>query len=207
MAKNGLQIDESGIASQVVSMKLTGTTAMLMHNTRLANPMNPYTKKLKSLVNKKKKTEEELVEIAQIETRAGFYETNDGLVGIEMQAVYASIRDGAKAHNLGKDVTRALLWKAEAVPIEIDGKTWTCDEYMKRPDSVDYRPVVVNGRRTMRARPKIQEGWTTMVEFTLIVSIMEISVLPPILEKAGRFRGLYDYRPIFGQYKAEIVER
>lgn len=194
-------------SDKVITIQLTGTTEMMMHNKRLANPLDPYTCELRKLntIKGKDRTDEILAKIASVEARGGCYETKDGLLAIEMEAAYASIRDAAKAYKLGKEVTRSLLWKSEAIPIFVDGKKWKCDDWLKRQNAFDYRSVVINGRRVMRARPLIPAGWTAKVSFIAVESVLEELHLPQILERAGRYCGLYEYRPIYGQYEAKIL--
>ena len=52
-----------------IKLKLTGINRMLMHNGRLANPLNPYSKAKSKLTAKRKKTEEDLIQIMSVEAR------------------------------------------------------------------------------------------------------------------------------------------
>ena len=52
---------------------ITGTAPLLMHNGRLANPLDPSTQALKSLTSKRKKTDDDLFDIARAEFLGGLY--------------------------------------------------------------------------------------------------------------------------------------
>ncbi len=45
---------------------IRGTTPMLMHSERLANPFDPLTKEIKAISGKRKKTEDDLLEMARL---------------------------------------------------------------------------------------------------------------------------------------------
>jgi hypothetical protein len=78
-----------------LSVTLTGTHPMLMHNGRLANPIDPWTRQLKALTSKRKKTDEDILQIAQVEARAGCWETVDGMLGVPSAAVWRCFYDAS----------------------------------------------------------------------------------------------------------------
>ena len=45
----------------------------MMHNARLANPLDPLVQEIKKLTGKRKKTEDDLLQIARLEWEGGFY--------------------------------------------------------------------------------------------------------------------------------------
>jgi len=57
---------------------LVGSTPLMMHSERLADPTNAMTKRLKSLTAKKKKTDEALAAIKQAEWEGGLYLNDEG---------------------------------------------------------------------------------------------------------------------------------
>ncbi len=52
---------------------IRGTTPMMMHNERLANPFDDLTKAIKAISGKRKKTEDDLIEMSRIEWLGGLY--------------------------------------------------------------------------------------------------------------------------------------
>ena len=188
-----------------ITFTLTGTKPMLQHNGRLANPLDPYTRKLRSITSQRKKTDDDLYAIMQIEARGSCWETDDGLLGIQNAAVWRSIYDAAKAFKLGEDVKRALHFEDTTVPLAIDGGKVTCDDYISDAAHIDYRPVKVSGRKTMRARPLIQPGWTSSHSMELVDSVIRVDDLGPVLERAGRLVGIGDWRPTYGTYSIEVA--
>lgn len=187
----------------VLTLRITGTRPLMMHNGRMANPIDPWTRKLKELTNKRKKTDLDLADIARIEARGACWETEDGLLGIPAAAVWRTIFDAAKAYKRGEDIKRALSFEDVTRPVYIGERTVSCDEFTADPGNIDYRPVKLMGRKTMRARPILRQ-WATVQELTLLTDVVDPRDLGPILERAGRLVGLGDWRPIYGTFTAEV---
>ena len=185
-----------------LTIAVTGNKPMLQHNGRLANPLDPYTRKIKGISGKRKKTDDDLVEMAAIEARASCWETTDGLMGIPAAALWRSIYDGSKAFKLGEDIKRALVMGDETVPLLIDGTTRSADDHAR--ESFDYRPVKIQRQKVMRARVRIDLPWAFTVTAELAEDVLDSHMLNPVYERAGRFVGIGDWRPIFGTYTIEV---
>lgn len=187
-----------------LTIDLTGTAELILHNSRLANPLDQYTLALKQYTKKRTKTDEDLAEAMTIEARGGCYETIEGNLGIPTANVYAAIHAAAKLRKLGTTIKRALLYTASVEPLLIGGLPQNCDEWVK-VGNVDVRSVVVSGRRIMRARPIIPAGWTAAFTFELLDDVMDARELLPVLEDAGRLVGLCEMRPAYGRFVAEVA--
>jgi len=189
-----------------LTLKLTGTRPMLMHNGRLANPLDPHTRAIKAIAGKKKKTDADYANLALLESRGGMYEAPGDVIGLPIENVWTSLRDAGRAFKIGKQIEQALIPSPEIVPLEIDGATIKCDDYLTdHPERLSYVPVVVNNKRTMRARPIIPVGWQATVSFTLLDDVLQLETLAPAIDRAGRLVGLGDRRPMFGTYTVEVV--
>ena len=188
-----------------LTIKLTGQRPMLHHNGRLANPTDPYTRELKALTSKRKKTDEDLILIMQAESRGSCWETEDGRLGIPNGAVWRCIFDSATAFRLGKVIKAALNFEDITVPLLSNGREWLCDEYIRQPGAIDYRPVRVQTARTMRARTRVT-NWSSIHQFELLEDVLDPRDLAPVLERAGRLVGLGDWRPTYGTFVPEVVK-
>ena len=188
-----------------LSVTLTGTHPMLMHNGRLANPLDDWTRQLKALTSKRKKTDEDIFQIAQVEARAGCWETVDGMLGVPSAAVWRCFYDAAKQFKLGTTVKKSLYFDDVVEPLTIDGAKVFCDDYVRDFDNVDYRTVKVQTSTTMRARPKIPTGWQTSHTFELFDDVMDVRELQTVMDSAGRLYGLGDWRPTYGRFTVEVV--
>jgi hypothetical protein len=153
----------------------------------------------------RKKTDDDRAEIARIEYRGGLYETTDGLVGWPTQNVWRCLYDAATKFKLGTTVKRALVFDDVTVPMLLDGETAKADTLLdERPETLDYRSVVVQRARTMRARPKLT-GWSCEHTFELLEDELQVQNLIPVFERAGRLVGIGDWRPVYGTFKLEVM--
>ena len=178
---------------------------MLMHNGRLANPLDAHTREMKTLTGKRAKTDEDLIKLMQVEARGGCWETDDGYVGIPNAALWRSVYDAAKAFKRGEDIKRALSFEDVTQPITIRGKQWLAQDWCTTMDRIDYRPVKVMARKVMRARPKFPAGWQSEHTFELITGVIDLRDLHPILERAGSLVGIGDWRPIYGKFSVVLT--
>ena len=188
-----------------VRVTLTGTMPLLLHNGRLANPIDPHTRAVKALTAKRSKTDEDLALILRAEARGAAYETPDNLLGIPDANVWRSIQEAAKAYKRGADVSRAVIYDPVRVaPVLVDGEAVDVDEYLAADIShIDYRPVGVNGRSVMRARPIIA-SWSSAHDFDVYTDIVMVEDLVEFVERAGRLHGVGDHRPQYGRFAASV---
>lgn len=187
-----------------LTLRLTGTKPMLQHNGRLANPTDPYVRELKLITSKRKKTEEDLIRIMQIEARGACWETEDGKIGVPAAAVWRTVHESAKMDKLGKSVERALSFTDVVEPLLINGQEWSCDDYLSSSTRIDYRGVKVGTSRTMRARPLVLNGWQVTHTLELMADVIDPETLVPIIKRSGRLYGIGDWRPNYGTFAVEV---
>lgn len=187
-----------------LELTITGTKALLMHNGRLANPLDQYTRELKQLTAKRKKTDDDLIAIMRCEARGAAYETEDELLGVPVENVWRCLYDAAKAFKRGEDVKRSLSFDPVVEPLMVDGENVKVNEYLSDIDNIHYVPVSVNRAKTMRARPIVKSGWTLTTRFDLLEDVLDPHDLVTVIERAGRLVGLCDWRPIYGTFTTEV---
>lgn len=183
---------------------IQGTQPLLMHSERLANPFDPLTREMKAIAGKRKKTEDDLSELARLEWEGGLY--HDETIGIYVPAynLLAAFVGGGKVQKLGSTVKRAALVLGDKIELQFDGpkepKALFADEHKR---FVDMRSVKVGTSKVMRCRP-IFRKW----KLTFVVGFDESSLqrhdLDRVVRDTGEMVGLGDYRPRFGRF--EIVE-
>lgn len=192
-----------------VRVTIAGLTPMIQHNIRLANPLDPYARRLKSLTSKRNKTDEDLALIMEVEARGAAYETPEAYIGLPDAVMWGSIQSGAKDNKKGRHIGRALIYDPVRVPaLTIDGETdILVDDFLKREGTIDYRPVRVQRAVVMRSRPIIYGEWQSTHEFELLTDVIQIDELQKFLDVAGRLHAVGDHRPQYGRYRTvEVVE-
>jgi len=188
---------------QNLRVKITGLSPLLMHNGRGANPLDPLVKQLKTLTGKRKKTDEDLMEIARLEWMISLYE-KDGVLLVPAENVEGCFRDAAKMSKRGKDATRGFLCRA-TTPLQFAGKGKSLSDLWNSGKYTDTR-VVKNpgsGSRIMRTRPILMDwSFTADLSFDDATFNNETEILD-ILQTGGQYIGLLDYRPRYGRFSAE----
>src|ERR1043166_8320444 len=86
----------------------TGITTLLMHSDVTANPLHPFTKDLKALTGKRKKTDEDYERIAKSEFIASLYYKKDTGYYMPAKNIDATLLASAKMFKLG------VIWKQGA---------------------------------------------------------------------------------------------
>ena len=186
------------------TLTLKGVTPLIMHNARLADPLDTIVRQMKPLSAKRSKTEEDLLEIARLEFVGGLYFDAD--LGPVMPAmnIEATLRDGAKTFKKGKDITRGLQVTDMVVPVAYKGPRDIDGLWGGGDSEFVYRTsVVVQRNRVQRTRP-IFRNWALEVNGVFDENIFDEDVLNTICETAGMMSGLGDYRPRYGKFTHEL---
>ena len=185
------------------TVTLTGTAGLLMHNSRLSNPLDPATKALKKYTGKRKKTDEDHETIAQLEYAGGLYLDPDIGPYIPGENIARCLVDGAKLTKQGVKVTRGVFISTDINPLSYngprDGDGLWADGRFRHMASVK-----VGTQRVMRCRPLFQE-WAVQADGILDPSVLELDDLVSIADDAGALIGLGDWRPRFGRFTATVT--
>ena len=185
------------------TLTLTGTTPLLMHNSRLADPLDPAAKALKKLSSKRVKTEDDHEAMAEAEFMGGLY--IDPVVGpyIPGLSISACLRDGGKLNKLGTRVSRGLLITTDINPLGYKGPRDAVELYQSG-NFTSRLSIVVGQSRVMRTRPMFRD-WMLQAEGMIDESQLDIDQLSQIASNAGDFCGLGDNRVNrYGRFTAKI---
>lgn len=68
---------------------------------------------------------------------------------------------------------------------------------------IHEEPVVISRARVMSWRPKFKE-WSCEFKIEIVDEMLNPSVIKEILETAGKYKGVGDYRPEYGRF--EVIE-
>lgn len=187
-----------------ITITLTGLAgvSLLTHNERLANPGDPYAIRMKSISSKRKKTEEDFAEMAEIEFAGGLYLDDSMQIGLPAWNVFRSMQDGAKLNKLGRHVQRGLVMTdVDILPLKHDGPTTPEDAW--RAGCYDQRAVKVGTSKVSRTRPCFR-NWHVEATAALDTNVLSLEDLRMIADNAGSMVGIGDYRPRFGRFTAEV---
>lgn len=206
-----------------ITIKVTGRTELLMHNSRLVNPMDPATKELANAhaEYKRAKTDEAFYEMARAEFFGSIYHDADAGPYWSTDAFHACLKNaGAKVVKKGRTtfknfVAAALLpgmagynpltyrsFRPGTAPRDLEG-LWADENYR------DMRPVRVGSSQIIRTRPKFN-NWAFDVPFQLDTEVLDLADLERVLVIAGQVVGLGDWRPEKGgrrgRFTAQVTD-
>ena len=189
-----------------MTVTITGTAPLLMHNSRLSNPLDPAAQALKKATGKRTKTEEDHAEVARLEHFGGLYMDPDVGPYLPGDNVWRCIYDAAKKSKRGVRVKEGLLVTSDVNPIAYRGPRdaaglWE-DENFRLMASVK-----VGTSRIMRCRPMFRD-WRCSADVLIDTAYLDESEVQEILAVAGQIIGLGDWRPRYGRFTAagEVVK-
>ena len=187
---------------------------LLMHNERLADPLDPYSKWVAEISKKRQKVEREIEELSRREFQGAGYWADDkgpdakdnGVPVIPTWNIIRCIQEAAKSHKLGKQVVRALVPITDTTKLIYDGPSLV-DELWKAQTFHSRKGVGVGQRKVMRTRPCFGD-WRIDAELELDLSQMDPNQVNLAAFEAGKFVGLGDARPRFGRFlgTAQLLE-
>lgn len=189
-----------------MKLELTGITPLLMHNVRLVDPDDPYTKAIGRLTAKRtNKTDEDRAEIAKLEFSGGLYHSDKVGPYLPAANIFRSLQKAATVTKEGKKIERGFIPLADACPLEYDGPRDIDTLYGDGATQyVDRRAVGVGMKKVMRVRPIFPE-WSCSLEFELDDEVLDPDVFLQIATSAGRREGLGDYRRFYGKFAAAVI--
>lgn len=189
-----------------ITIKAVGTKPLLLHNVDLANPLNPWSRKMADLrgTPSKRRTEKWHEEMAYCNFMGAFYDAPevDG-IAVPCENLRQSIRGGAKATRSGPQVERALMVTVAAVPLIYDGpktpqQLWDSGQFHLT------RMIRGTGGASPTTYPIFRE-WAIRVPYDLDDSTLNLRDLREFAERAGRIEGLGASRKQgYGRYDALI---
>lgn len=187
-----------------LSLELTGTSPLLMHNIRLADPDDEFAAEMKRITSKRtNKTKQDRDDLARLEWHGSLYIENGGVV-FPSAGFKRCIRDVATIRKSGKKVLQGVLLTSPMyVPLRHDGpasveELWENDIYRWRT------AVGVSASKVIRVRPRFP-AWGLSLEVEVLTDVIDLDAFVEIVHLAGRAEGLGDGRRIgYGRFTAEV---
>jgi len=188
------------------TLKVTwkGTTPLIMHSCKCVNPLHPISIEMKKYTSKKKKTEDDLIKIADLEWEAGAYWDDKIGLYIPCENIEATIKNGAKPNKKGSDIEKYCNVTELCVPLNY-GANLSKEELIKDYNYRDTRPMTVMRAKILRTRPRFN-NWQISFNMTYEESKIDVEVIRQAIEYAGAYVGLCDSRPKYGKFVAVIEE-
>lgn len=175
----------------------------MLNNNQVVNPFNKYTKMLKPLTSKKKKTEEDMVEIYRLQFESSLYMKGDVYI-IPLDHFWKSVCTAAKEQKLGKKFEQSLHIFEDCV-LDFPEKEMSPDELYKEGSHVDIRVGVIGGRSSVPVCRAIFSEWSTIVECYYDDSQLDKDEILRFFEIAGLRYGVGTYRKKYGRFSVKEI--
>jgi hypothetical protein len=187
----------------LIHMEVAGRTGLVMHNGRLADPLDPLAIELSRLTDKRNRTEEEEREISDFEWFAGLYYEKDLGTYLPAENIVRCLRDAATAWKLGEAVYDFVHVATDRVPVQHDGPS-DPRKLQRLPEYRLRKTVKIGRNRTPRTRP-IFRAWSMSLDIELDDTDLNLSDFERIVERAGRLEGVGTARKLgFGRFAATL---
>lgn len=185
-----------------LKLKVRGVAPLLMQSGRLANPLDPLSKKIKQITGLRKKTDEDLLEILRLKFIGSLYWNEKSCVYLPAMNMERALFDGAKEFKLGKKFPIAAQIIEDELPLIYDGPKKPEDLYADER-FVDVRMVRIGTSKVAMARP-IFKVWSFKATLAFNPELIDERDVLQVLDAAGR-QGLGTFRRRFGKWQAEVV--
>lgn len=188
-----------------IKIDLVGTSPLLMHNERLADPKDEYTRRIKALTDKRtRQTDTDREQVERLKWEGALY-YNDGAPLIPVNNIRATLVEVGAIKRLKQQFLRGVSRVEPDVKLIYTGPT-RVDEMYADPQFIDRRMVGVNGKRIVGIRPRFMP-WAVSAEFFVLEDVISLESVAWAAETAGVAVGLCDGRKIgMGRFTATVTE-
>jgi hypothetical protein len=190
-----------------VQIRFQGVSPLLCHNGQTADPRNVYSKAIKAISGKRKKTDSDYDEMARLEWLAGLYRIDGDLV-IPDYVIESTMIGGAKKSKRGPQAKCGLFF-TEHAPLLFEGKPDVIDdetlaEMFASGNFTHTIGVKVGMAKVMRTRPMFRH-WSINATAQYDPDVLNLGDVAEMASDAGKLVGLGDWRPKHGRFNTEVI--
>lgn len=186
-------------------LTMTGTRPLIMASNAKVDPFHPIAREMKVITSKRKKTDDDMLDLYRLEWTACMYYDPDLGPYLPSDNISRCILDAARKSKLGVRVQEGVFIDSDVNPIAYPGPR-TLDEMWEVEDHKFIKPVKNMGRTTvMRCRPIFRE-WKADCTGILDPNRLDFAELKRLADDAGTLVGLCDWRPRYGRFGAVVEE-
>lgn len=206
---------------------IVGRSPMIVHNGGNISPLHPCNKLKSEYTKKRKKTDDDHINIARIEwfqslyldrpldlqvtgEEEKFYDANKERpnVVLPIKCIRACVKSGAKLSRNGKAVDRAVQFTdVDFYRPSDSGKRLSFPDINKMSDDLDYiDETVMSVQRSKVVRYRaIFKKWAATVHGALAEEMLNTEDLTQAIQMAGDFEGINDSRSL-GNGRFDLVD-
>ncbi|ADV47055.1 hypothetical protein [Nitratifractor salsuginis] len=194
------------MAIQNLEATITGIAPLLLNNPQAVDPFNRYSRAMKQITAKRKKTDDDLLELRKLEIETKLYWDDDLGVYVPSTWILAALaKTSFKKAKIAKAEIRAGVFAVEPkLKLNYDGM----DKVKKIEDVVGNsrfhtQLILPQGQvRVSKAAP-IFHKWSFDFSLEFDDEIIDRRTLIGLLEYSAKYGGFGDFRPSYGRAKME----
>ena len=184
---------------------LKGLNTLMMHSPKTVNPLHPLALELKKYTAKRKKTEDDLQKISELEWEAGLYYDEANGLHIPVECLQKTLENGARLFKCGKDIQRYVQFTGAVAEFDI-GVPFDIEKMKHDMKYYDVRAVAVQRSRVIRTRPRF-DVWMCQFDILFDETHIDVDVITRAFENAGAYVGLCEARSLgYGRFATVIEE-
>lgn len=172
---------------------IVGITPMIIHNGRTASPLDIFSKRMKEITSKRKKTEEDINELLGIQWEAALYW--DEKIGLHMpvENMLAALLKSARKHKMGPKLSGFLFDDPIGFPIITKyHNNW--EKFKSYEDNRFVKIVGIQRSKLLSCRPIFKE-WSIKFDFNIDEDIINLDEVKIILSTLSSRIGLGVWTP------------
>jgi len=192
------------------TVEIEGDTPLLIHNGRTSNPLDEYAKKMKLITSKRKKTEEDIEKLLDIQWNASLYWNDQIGLYMPVENLQAALHKACKKHKMGNNVSAFIFSEKLGFQIETEGHK-DLSVLSARKECRFVKTVTIQRAKTLSCRAIFNE-WGIKFNFILDQLIMNQSDAEMIIDTMTNRIGLGVWTPShqkpgnFGKFKIKSMK-
>ena len=196
------------MAIQQMNVRISGIDYLLQNNPQSVDPFNEYRKAMKAITNKRLKTEDDLIELGNIEVESKLYFSDELGVYVPSRWLSEAICTACYAIvKVAKKKARGGVFIAEhEIKLHYDNENLVkgISDIVKNK-VFRHRAILKQGEiRVTKDFPIFKNWWfETVIEYD--DSVIDFGSLKSVIERTSMYGGFGDFRPTFGRAKAEVI--
>ena len=192
---------------QQARVTITGIGPLLQNNPQTVDPFNRYTKMKKPLTSKKAKTEEDLIELGNLDTESKLF--FDPTIGVYVPTRWLTEQIVTSAYGIIKIAKKKMRGGIFAT----EDKAKLTYKGMEKVSTIadivfdqQFRHRMILPQQNIRIAKDfpIFHNWSFSTNLEFDDTVVDLNGLTNILKRSAMYVGFGDFRPTFGRAKAEV---
>lgn len=176
---------------------------LMLNNPRTVNPFDEYSKAMKVITAKRKKTEDDQEQLMKLKFLASLYVSNKGEYFIPSEHIFNAMIAAAKEKKMGAKFVRSVQVTGDSV-LKFKDSDKTPEQLYEIGTYVDIRAVGIMKAKVITARAIIPE-WSLETEVWYDETQIDEADIISAMEIGGLRYGIGTYRRRYGKFKAEKI--